>query len=251
MPNWSQSSLLLVAHGSSRYPDAAADLLRLAEMIRARRLFERVDVAFWRQEPMLSPAQLQGGNIYVLPFFAGLGKHTEQLIPERLGLRGKVTESDERRITYCPPLGCHGRVPDLIAERAGQLCRHHGLDRAQTALLLIGHGSQEGNAGRTPEAIAASLRRRNEFAEIVTLYLEQTPHAREWRTRVTAPAVIAQPLLLSAGMHASDDLPPLFGMTDGKDSPRQLRDHRVWLQNGIGSDDEIIAMMLEQIEAAA
>ena len=71
MLQWSHSSLLLVAHGSSRYPEAAGDLLRLAKRLEGR--FARVDVAFWRQQPELSRDHLRGSSIYVLPFFAGAG----------------------------------------------------------------------------------------------------------------------------------------------------------------------------------
>ncbi len=51
------------------------------------------------------------------------------------------------------------------------------------------------------------------------------------------PKVVAQPLLLSAGMHASDDLPPLV---EGSDA--------VLLQ-GVGSEEEIAALILDQIGA--
>jgi sirohydrochlorin cobaltochelatase len=241
MLQWSQSSLLLVGHGSTRYPDSAADLLRLAGLLRHRRLFERVDVAFWRQDPLLSRDQLRGRQVFVLPYFAGAGKHTEELIPERLGLAGRVTERDGGQVFYCAPIGCHPALPSLIERRAMALCQTHGLDTAGTALLLIAHGSSHGGASRTPHAIAAELCNRKRFAEVATVFLEQAPYARDWADLVTAPAVVAQPLLLAAGMHASEDLPSLFG----GDRPR------VFLQSGVGSDDEIIDMMLGQIEAAS
>ncbi len=219
------ASLLLVAHGSTRYPDAAQGLYRIAETLKPR--FAHVDVAFWRQEPVLSADHLREGPVFVVPYFAGLGKHTEQLIPERLGLPGKAN------VTYCPPVGCHPSLPGLIHRRALAATD----TPAATTLLLIGHGSREGGANRTPEAIAATLRELGGFAEVVTLYLEQTPFAADWRKLVHYPKVVAQPLLLSAGMHASDDLPPLFAGSDA-----------VLLQ-GIGTEEEIAAMILDQIGA--
>jgi len=220
------ASLLLVAHGSSRYPDAAQGLYRIAETLKPR--FAHVDVAFWRQEPVLSADHLRDGPVYVVPYFAGLGKHTEQLIPERLGLPGRPD------VTYCPPVGCHPALPGLIHRRALAATDVP----AATTLLLIGHGSREGGANRTPEAIAATLRELSGFAEVVTLYLEQSPCAADWRKLAHYPKVVAQPLLLSAGMHASDDLPPLFAGSDA-----------VLLQ-GIGTEQEIAAMILDQIGAS-
>jgi sirohydrochlorin cobaltochelatase len=246
---WSQSSLLIVAHGSNRYPEAAAGLRRLEGMIRDQGFFERVDLAFWRQEPILDPSQLIGRQVFVLPFFAGLGKHTEQLIPERLGLAGAVTERDGQRLIYCQPVGCHPRLPELIEQRSLTLCQENSLAPMKTNLLLIGHGSKEGGASRTPEAITETLRARGRFAKVTLLYLEQTPFATDWPELVIDGPVIAQPLLLSAGMHASDDLPPLFDMKECSDSPRHSHGHQVWLQQGIGDEAAILAMMLDQITA--
>lgn len=219
------ASLLLVAHGSTRFPRAAADLHRIAERLRPR--FAHVDVAFWRQEPVLSPGHLRDGPVFVVPYFAGLGKHTEQLIPERLGLASKPD------VTYCPPVGCHPALPGLIHKRALAAAANP----AETTLLLIGHGSREGGANRTPEAIAETLRSLGGFAEVATAYLEQVPFAADWRDLAGFAKVIAQPLLLSAGMHASEDLPPLFVGSDAV------------LLEGIGTDEEIAAMILDQIGA--
>lgn len=220
------ASLLLVAHGSTRHPAAADGLYRIAKRLEPR--FAHVDVAFWRQEPMLAAEHLRDGTVYVVPYFAGLGKHTEQLIPERLGLPGRPG------IIYCPPVGCHPALPGLIHRRALAVAENP----ADTSLLLIGHGSREGGANRTPEAIAEALRILGDFAEVVTAYLEQAPFAADWRRLVHFPKVVAQPLLLSAGMHASEDLPPLF---EGSDA---------LLLQGIGSDEEIAALILDQIGAA-
>jgi len=220
------ASLLLVAHGSTRYPAAAEGLYRVAKTLRPR--FAHVDVAFWRQEPVLSPDHLREGPVFVVPYFAGLGKHTEQLIPERLDLGSR------HDVTYCPPVGCHPALPGMIHRRALAAA---AADPAETALLLVGHGSREGGANRTPEAIAETLRSVGGFAEVATAYLEQAPFAADWRQLVRSRSVVAQPLLLSAGMHASDDLPPLFAGSDA-----------VLLQ-GIGTDEEIAAMILDQTMA--
>ena len=227
MPYMEDASLLLVAHGSTSHPEAAQGLYRIAERLKPR--FAHVDVAFWRQEPLLSRAHLREGRVYVVPYFTGLGKHTETLIPGKLGITCKVTD----QVTYCPPVGCHPALPRLILRRALEAAA----DAAATTLLLIGHGSKDGGANRTPEAIAAALRKLGGFGEVATAYFEQAPFAADWPKLVTKPHVIAQPLLLSAGMHASADLPPLF------------EESGAILLQGIGSDEEIAGLILDQIGA--
>lgn len=221
------ASLLLVAHGSTSHPDAAQGLYRIAKLLAPR--FAHVDVAFWRQEPLLSRDSLRDGKVYVVPYFTGLGKHTETLIPGKLGITCKVAGG----ITYCPPVGCHPGLPALIHRRALLAAA----DPGETTLLLIGHGSKEGSANRTPEAIAVALRSLGGFGEVVTAYLEQAPFAHDWPDLTSKPNIVAQPLLLSAGMHASADLPPLFAGSGA-----------VLLQ-GIGSDEEIAGLILDQLEA--
>jgi sirohydrochlorin cobaltochelatase len=247
--NFDRDSLLLVAHGSSRFPAAAADLSRLAGKIRVSGRFARVDVAFWRQEPQLSAEFLRGDRVFVLPFFAGIGKHSRELIPDRLGLTGAVTRRGRQTIVYCAPVGSHPLVPQLIDRRAVRLCRDRGILPSDATLLLIAHGSRAGTASETPEAIAATLRTSRHFAEIVLLYLEQAPFAADWQALVRGARVIVQPLLLSAGMHLSNDLPALLGLGGRDDQASQ--DRQLWLQNGIGDDDEIIALLLDQATAAA
>jgi len=220
------ASLLLVAHGSTRFPKAADGLYRIAG--RLMQHFVHVDVAFWRQTPELSRHLLRQGKVFVVPYFAGLGKHTEQLIPERLDL-----SAQPERIVYCPPVGCHPALPGMIHRSALAATA----DPARTTLLLIAHGTREGGANRTPETIAETLRGLGGFAEVALVYLEQAPFAADWRAVVSQPFMVAQPLLLSAGMHASEDLPPLFA-----------EENAVLLQ-GIGEEEEIAAMILDQTKA--
>ena len=239
MRNWTDATLLLAAHGSASHPEAAEEVSRLAEALRRRGSFAEVTVGFWRQEPRLSADLMTGSRIFVLPYFSGLGKHTEILIPQRLGLAGKVTRKGGTRIHYCDPIGCHPGLPALIRRRSLEFCRAEGIDAQGSALLLVGHGSTAGHASRTPEAIAATLRELGGFSEVATAYLEQEPKAERWRDRVKSPDILVQPLLLSAGMHASADLPALFG-----------GDKRVRLRPSVGTEAEIIAMILDQVAAA-
>lgn len=217
------SSLLLVAHGSSRFPESARGLYRIAG--RLSRHFAHVDIAFWRQSPELSRTHLRAGKVFVVPYFAGLGKHTEEMIPERLDLANQPD-----RIVYCPPVGCHPALPGMIHRRALAAAS----DPAHTTLLLVGHGSKSGGANRTPEAIAETLRGLGGFVEVAVVYLEQAPLAADWRRMVHQPFVVVQPLLLSTGMHASEDLPPLFAESGAI------------LMQGIGEEEEIAAMILDQ-----
>lgn len=251
MPAWKDAALLLVAHGSSRLTTGREPTARLAEVIRERHLFAEVEACFWKEPPFPSLDLVRAPLVYVIPNFAGEGTYTRRLIPQKLGLAGPVTEVAGRRIVYGPPVGCHPGLPALLRRRAEDLCAANRLDPATVALLIIGHGSrQPGAAGGTPEAVARTIRAAGVFAEVATSYIEQEPHVADWPRLVGAPVVIAAPWLIAEGMHASQDLPPLFGLATPSGGPSLVADRRVWLLGGIGRAPEVVTMILDQVRAA-
>ncbi|OIR09926.1 hypothetical protein GALL_78470 [mine drainage metagenome] len=254
MTDLSASALLLVGHGSSKSPDGRTAACRLADALRRRRLFAEVEACFCRDTPRLSLDLVRSPTVFVVPFFSGEGLFTRRLIPEALGLPPCSAEGFQgtlngRRIHYTPPVGAHPRLPDLLSGRALRLCRAQGLDPAATGLLLVAHGSSRpGGAAGTPERIAAALRAGGAFAEVTAAYIEQAPRVAAWPAQIAAADVIAAPLLISEGMHASRDLPPLFGLDRPEGGPASAHGRRVWLMGGIGSDPEIGGIVLDLVQ---
>ncbi len=250
MDRWSKAALLLVGHGSSLRPEGRAATVRLAEAIRRRGIFAEVQECFCKEPPYPSLDLASARLIYVVPNFAGVGNYTNRLIPQRLGLTGRVTIRAGRRVVYCDPVGSHPGVATLLQRRAEELCRTAGASTTATALLVIGHGARSGDAGRTPEAVAAALRASGRFAEVATAFIEQEPRVAQWPRLVRATQVIAAPLLISEGMHANEDLPPLFGLSTPIGGPIALSGRTVWLMGGLGRDPEVVEMILDLVRAA-
>jgi sirohydrochlorin cobaltochelatase len=187
----------------------------------------------------------------VVPHFAGAGILTGELIPGRLGLAGPETERDGRRILYTRPVGSHPAVPSLLRRSVLALCAARGIDPDEAALLIVGHGSnQPGRSSGTPEAVAAALRAEQCFAEVAAAFIEQAPRVADWPRLVAAPTVIAAPLLISEGMHARRDLPPLFGLAEPSGGPGRAAGRDTWLMPGIGRLAEVADLVLDQIAAA-
>ncbi|CUW41298.1 conserved protein of unknown function (Cobalamin (vitamin B12) biosynthesis CbiX 12-133; 139-245) [Magnetospirillum sp. XM-1] len=247
------SALVLVGHGSGRYPDAAKPVLALAESIRRRNLFTEVAAVFMKQDPPLSAAlSLVGAaTVYVVPVFAGRGFYTGTLIPREIGLTGQVTERDGRRVVYTEPAGTHPRLPGLLACRADGVARSCGWEPGQTSLLLIAHGSaRPGGAGETPRAIARALTAMNHFAEVELVFLEQEPLAQTWPERVKGERVVALPLLVAQGLHAGQDIPPLFGLIQGQTGPVDSHGRQVALATGLGAEPELEEIILDLVRGS-
>jgi sirohydrochlorin cobaltochelatase len=249
----SSSALVLVGHGSGRYPDAARPVLALAESIRGRGLFAEVTAVFMKQDPPLAAALslVSAPIVYVVPVFAGRGFYTGTLIPREIGLTGQVTQRDGRRVLYTEPAGSHPRLPGLLACRADGMAQACGWKPEETSLLLIAHGSSRpGGAGETPKAIAAALAGMNHFAEVQLCFLEQDPFAHDWPKMIKGGRVVALPLLVAQGLHAGQDIPPLFGLAPGETGPVDSHGRQVALATGLGAEPELEDIILDLVRGS-
>lgn len=246
------AALVLVGHGSARHPDGAVPVLALAEAIRRRGLFAEVEAVFMKQPPMLAEAEImtRAATVFVVPVFAGKGYYTDTLIPREMKLTGPVTERDGRRFIYTAPAGTHPMIPGVLACRAEGVATAMGMEASKTTLLVIAHGSSKpGGAGDTPRAIVAAMTAMKRFAEVVLVFLEQAPLADSWPTLVNCRNVVALPLLVAQGMHASQDIPPLFGLKAGDRGPIESHGHKVVLGTGLGAEPDLEDIILQMVSA--
>jgi sirohydrochlorin cobaltochelatase len=251
MNKWKDAALLLVGHGSSRLVTSRQATDRLVAAIGRRNLFAEIKACYWKEPPFLSLDLVKAQTVYVVPNFAGEGAFTKRLIPEKLGITGTLSNLGTRRLIYTEPVGCHPRLPELLRLRAEELCRKNAISPEATGLLIIGHGSrQPGGVSATPEAVAETLRGMNRFAGVATAYLEQAPFVADWPQLIDSHHVIVAPWLISEGMHASEDLPPHFGLDTPTGGPVMVQGRMVWLVDGIGRDEDVVDMILDHIRNA-
>lgn len=245
--------ILLVGHGSARHPDSAAPIHALAEALKARGPWREVAAVFMKQAPHLDQALglVAADEVVIVPVFAGNGYYTAELIPAAMGLTGPVTRRDGRVLRYTPPAGCHSRIPGLMARRAEAVARAGGLDPGTASLLLIAHGSaRPGGSGETPRRVADAIATMGLFADVGLAFLEQEPFAADWRALVRGREVVVLPLLVAQGMHASQDIPRLFGLSSGESGPIDIDGRRVRLATGLGAEPDLVDIIAEMVEAA-
>ncbi len=235
-------ALILVGHGSARHPDSARPIHDLAATLRASGRFAEVTAAFMKQAPFLAPPEtlVQARRVVVVPIFAGTGYYTDTLIPRAMKLDGPRTLRDGRVILYTPPAGGHPRMPALLCRRAALAAAAAGMEPADTALILVAHGSgRPGGAGETPRRIEAAITEMGVFAETHLVFLEQAPFATGWRDLTPRRQVVALPLLVARGTHASEDIPPLF-QASAADPGR-----RIALAAGLGEEPDLADIVLD------
>ena len=118
-----KSAILLIAHGSRRAA-ANADLVRLAELVRARRPAEIVEIAYLE---LADPTIPQGAArcvergatvVKMSPFFLSAGTHIAE---DLTGFRSEFeTQYPGVRFQLCPPLGLHPLLVEAVFERMNE-----------------------------------------------------------------------------------------------------------------------------------
>lgn len=114
------NAILLIAHGSRR-EEANADLVRLAEMLRARGEYAIVEPSYLEiAEPTIPQGAAKcvaagATRVLMLPFFLSAGSHVvEDLERHRRELAAAHPGVDFR---LCPPLGLHPLMLEIIRDR--------------------------------------------------------------------------------------------------------------------------------------
>jgi sirohydrochlorin cobaltochelatase len=115
-----RTALVLLGHGTDLNKNSGGVVYLNAGRIRARGIYDLVEVGFLDQEPEIGAVVdgVEAENVILIPLFIAEGWHTRETIPEDLGLVGEVTLRDDKRIFYGAPVGTHPSMANLMIARA-------------------------------------------------------------------------------------------------------------------------------------
>ena len=197
-----EHALLIVAHGSARYPEAAGTVLMHADAIRMSGRFAAVAVGLLNGAPSVADALASLGPrpIDVVPFFMEDGYFTRVAVPKALG-------SAEMRLY--PAVGTHPGMAKLILGRTVRA----GLAPDTLSLVLVGHGSAR-SPGRRMALHDHAARLRARFAAVHVAFLEEQPSVKEVLSTIDGPAAVLG-VFAGEGMHVRVDLPALLAAAPG------------------------------------
>jgi sirohydrochlorin cobaltochelatase len=262
-------ALLLIGHGSARYPDAGSAMHRHAERLRESNQFAQVEVALLNGTPAAHDAltRIEAPIIQVVPFFMEDGYFNRVAMPKALGIR----QSDEaycvpnadytlnadpsKRIHLCPPVGTHDAMAGLIERHAQTACSDLGLPSHNAAVLVVGHGSSSA-PGRalalhrhTSRVAATEL-----FARVEAACLEEPPFVAETLNLLRAHPVVIVGFFANHGGHVRDDVPALIATEqaarllnpDGQ-APGNHTGLTVRFHGSITDDPMMVQIILDQV----
>lgn len=270
--NFPDTTLLLIGHGSTVNDDSTASVRQQAAALRARGIFAEVREAFWKVAPFLRDAlpQVATRRVIVAPFFVSEGWFTEEAIPEALGLMSGKADGysrrqvlDGREVCYCRPVGTHPRMAEVILQRAREVVRRFPFPRApreaETALLVVGHGTERNAASRRAvEAQAERIAALGLFREVRAVFMLEEPRVADFAGLVHARAVVVVPFFMSDGLHVTEDIPVLLGEPERvvKErlaqrlptwrNPTERRGKLVWYAPSVGTETSLAEVILER-----
>ena len=220
-------ALLLIAHGSARYPDAGRAVLAHAATIRTQGHFAEVAVGFLNGAPSAAEAlaSLTPRITHVVPFFMEDGYFTRVAVPKAL--------AGGANLRFCPPVGTHPGMVELIATRIAR-----GLaGRTPSDIVLIGHGSATSPGRRM------ALHGHAERLGARVAFLEEPPLVANVLAAAHGPLVVVLGVFAGQGGHVRDDLPALIAT-----ARERLGDGLLDL-GSIGDEAGMATLILDQVVA--
>ncbi len=241
------SALILAGHGSHVSPNTAGVVWSYVDRLRALGAAPEVTACFWKEPPALNQVldTVKATKIFVVPVFTARGYFTASVIPSEMALRGPVTRRDGKTITLTRPLGEHPAMTSVVRNILRKYIDDHDLDRADTAVAIIGHGTRRNSNSRdTARYQAKVLREMNWVGEVVDVYLDDEPDIQSIYRTTCAGNIIALPYFLASGSHVSIDVPRALGFSELK-SPQTVAGRRVYYTESLSEDESICTAIHE------
>lgn len=273
--DFSDAALLLVGHGSTVNADSALPTRQHAFQLRQKGIFAEVATAFWKEHPTLAGAlrQTLAPRVFIVPLFISEGYFTEEVIPRELGLWSpghpqfqRIQRRGDQVLYYCPPVGTHPGMTDLVLERAERVVRDHPdpsggvTEPHRTTLFIAGHGTGNNeNSRKAIEVQVDRIRNLGRYAEVHPLFMEEEPRIERCYDLASTEDLVVVPFFISDGLHSYEDIPVMLGESEEEVqarfrsgqptwiNPTRKQGKRVWYSPGIGRDLRIQQIILDRV----
>ncbi len=236
------AALVIAAHGSRRDPAANALVRRLAEAVRARRLFDEVAVAFHQGEPRCDTVldELSSEVVTVVPLLTSAGHYADVVLPQALARNRRF---GELRLRQTPPVGTHPGIAPLVARRVTELLRNEGIARHSASVAIVGHGTRRHRESRTSAIqLAETLRRRRVAGEVLAAFIDDDPPVTALLDTVSLPHLVVVPFLIG-GAHAGEDIPRV--LEESRVASRESRTPELIIDQPIGSYPGLVEIIVD------
>ena len=234
-------------------------------------MFASVQEAFWKQEPHIKKilAEITAPRVFIVPVFISEGYFASEVIPRELGFSADPRlETSGSRLFYCPPIGTHDRMTEIILNRAREVVEKFPFPRPpkpkDITLFIAGHGTERNeNSRKAIERQMELIREKNLYAAVYAVFMEESPRITDCYALAQTRNLVVVPFFISDGMHVQEDIPALLGEPErivkqrldaGQPiwrNPTERKDKLVWYGAAVGTEPELADVILERVREAA
>ena len=240
-------ALILAGHGSTKNAESSRFTRETAHRIRERGIFGEVRSAFWKEQPSYADAinGLKTKKVVVVPWFLANGYFTTKILKrefaETAGVECRVTE----------PIGMRPEILGHFQKRAERLLSAKSWKPNQVSLLVASHGTPLHAGSRVAAVDLADRLAKDGYRTARAVFLEEEPRISDWRTHVQEGPVVVLPHFLAGGLHGSEDVPELLGISGAEEGWYKSEKGEVGYGEHLGRPEEVEEMVIELAVAKA
>lgn len=215
------SALVLAAHGSRSDERANAIIHGHAVRVAVMTDFDEVAVGFHHGLPRFATVldTLNATDVTVVPMMTSEGYFSTEVLPRELRRNRRYPLL---RVRQTKPMGTLAGIKTLVRERVAHVLRLFDLQPADTAIVVVGHGTERHKrSGSATVEIATDLLDTTSCGQVLHAFLDQRPFVQDIHDRLAQPNLLVLPFLIGGGDHTNRDIPARLGVTirRGADPP--------------------------------
>jgi len=240
-------ALILAGHGSTKNAESSRFTRETAHRIREREIFGEVRSAFWKEQPSYADAiqGLKRKKVVVVPWFLANGYFTTKILQrefvDTLNVECRVTE----------PIGMRSEILSHFQKRAERLLAAKSLKPNQVSLLVASHGTPLHAGSRLAAVDLAEQLAKDGYRAARAVFLEEEPKIADWRVLIQEGPVVVLPHFLAGGLHGSEDVPELLGISGAGEGWYESEKGEVGYGEPLGRPEEVEEMIIELAVANA
>jgi len=235
------TALVLAGHGSTQNANSSKYTRETAHRIRERGIFGEVRSAFWKEQPSYQDALqgLKSKKVVVVPWFLANGYFTTKVLAREFadvpGIESRITQ----------PMGMRPEILGHLRKRAKRLLEKKKWEAAQVSLLVASHGTSLHKGSRAAAVGLAEQLAKDGYRVSQAVFLEEEPKIADWRRLITEGPVVVLPHFLAGGLHGSEDVPELLGISGAEEGWYSSEKGEVGYGESLGRPEEVEELIVD------
>jgi sirohydrochlorin ferrochelatase len=149
------------------------------------------------------------------------------------------------------PIGSRPEILGHFQKRAERLLAKRNWKPNQVSLLVASHGTPLHTGSRGAAVGLAEQLAKDGYRTARAVFLEEEPKIADWRVLVQEGPVVVLPHFLAGGLHGSEDVPELLGISGSAEGWYRSKKNELGYGEPLGRPEEVEEMIIELAVAKA